>query len=224
MSPRLTSTPGRGVLVRRIVVAAVVIAGIIAFAVVRWGGDRATTINSASTRASGSSPPSASAPATPPRSPTTGPAFKAEALAREVAGVVLTWDTVNGPDLTTVRGELLALADPTGEETPGLLTDLDAYLPTSNSWRYLESLGARQQVNLDHVKAPAEWTSSVAGRPDLAETYAVNVEGTRQREATTAGLTDRTSRPVRFTVFVRCPDDQPCALLRLGRLGETWEG
>lgn len=224
MSPRLTSTPGLAVLVRRVLVAAVVVAGIIAFALIRSSGDRATTSNPGSTLAAGSSPPSASAAATPPPSPTGNPAFRAEALARDVARIALTWDTVNGPDLTTVRGELLALADPTGKETPGLLADLDTYLPTSNSWRYLESLGARQQIDLEQVTVPAEWTSRAAGRPDLAETYAVNIEGTRQREATAAGLTDRTSRPVRFTVFVRCPDDGPCALVRLGRLGETWEG
>jgi hypothetical protein len=224
MSPRLTAVPGRGVLVRRIVVAAVVVAGIIAFPVGRPGSERATTSEPASTGASESSRPSASAPATPPPSSVADTASKAEAFTRDIADIVLTWDTVSGPDLTTVRGELLALADPTGEETPGLLADLDVYLPTTASWRYLESLGARQRVDLGQVAVPTGWTSSVAGEPDLAETYAVNVEGTREREATAAGLTDRTSRPVRFTVFVRCPDDGPCALLRLGRLGETWEG
>lgn len=149
---------------------------------------------------------------------------QAVAFAREVTDQLFTWDTVNGPDPTTIRGELVALADPTGEETPRLLADLDMYLPDDVAWQRLESLGARQWVDVEHVVVPTGWADASDGEPGLVGTYAVNVAGTRHREASTAGLADRTTNPVEFTVFLRCPTDESCSLLRLGRLGETWEG
>jgi hypothetical protein len=149
---------------------------------------------------------------------------QAEAFAREVAHLLFTWDSVAGPEPATIRGEVVALGDPAGEETPGLLVDLDAYLPDDVTWRHLDGLGARQWIEVDTATVPAVWADSVTHEPGLADTYAVNVAGTRHREATAPALVDRTENPMQFAAFIRCPADEPCSLLRLGRLGETWEG
>lgn len=148
---------------------------------------------------------------------------QAEAFAREVTLLLFTWDTVTGPEPVAIRGKVVALADLTGEETPGLLVDLDAYLPDDVTWRHLDGLGARQWIEVETATVPSAWEDAVAHEPGLAGTYAVNVTGTRHREATAVAVADRTENPVRFTAFVRCTADGACFLLRLGRLGETWE-
>lgn len=217
---------GRRSLVRRFVTAGVVLVLIVVGAIAAGRVQSDSTAPLSGPSAPGVSPkpsPSGDEMSTRGEAPPSG-SRQAVAFARQVTDLLFTWDTVSGPDPTTIRGELVALADPTGEETPGLLADLGMYLPDDVAWPRLESLGARQWVDVEHVVVPAGWADASDGEPGLAGTYAVNVAGTRHREASAAGLADRTANPVVFTVFVHCPTDESCSLLRLGRLGETWEG
>ena len=57
-----------------------------------------------------------------PRTPRPSPAKSAEAI--------FAWDTATLVTRTDHIEQLVAVADPTGESTPGLVADLDNYLPT----------------------------------------------------------------------------------------------
>ncbi|MDR7381239.1 hypothetical protein [Promicromonospora iranensis] len=137
---------------------------------------------------------------------------------RAVAEGLFAWDTTstNLPGLTE---QLLTVADPTGEEIPGLLIDLRTYLPSPKVWTHLGQYRTRQWLEVTDVVEPAAWREALAQAPDgaVAEgTTARTVTGVRHRAGTWDGEPAAVSSPVQFTVFVVCgPAYDQCHLLRL---------
>lgn len=145
-----------------------------------------------------------------------------EQFARGVATALFNWDTARTLDEYT--GRLLAVADPTGEESPGLVADIANYLPAPEAWLQLRPYYTQQWIDIDSVETPSLWSKAVAeAGPDgfLPGTTAYTIEGTRHRSGVWEGEPVASSHEVSFTVFVVCGPSYPrCYLLRLSRLDE----
>lgn len=64
--------------------------------------------------------------ALPELNPTAGP----ESFARLVAHAIFDWDTAEAVPMAAYTSRLVAVADPTGGSSPGLVADAATYLPT----------------------------------------------------------------------------------------------
>jgi hypothetical protein len=174
-----------------------------------------------------------SAPASPPgpvhmhpeRRETPGalpPTDDPEQFARLVAEALFNWDTSGTLDDYT--GRLLAVADPAGEESPGLVADIANYVPTPQAWLELRHHSTRQRIDIDSIAVPELWPRAVAeAGPDglLPGTTALTIQGTRHRAGEWEGQPVATAHDVTFTVFIVCRPSYPrCYLLRLSRLDE----
>lgn len=143
------------------------------------------------------------------------------AYARAVAVSLFDWDTTAGFLPTDYTTAVLADADPSGEETPGLLTDVATYLPTVEQWLDLGAMEVEQTIEIDEAYVPASWADAVEQahghlRPG---TTAVTITGTRHRTGVWNGEVAESSYPVSFTIFVACPPSfQRCHVLRLSEL------
>ncbi|MFD6525460.1 hypothetical protein [Isoptericola sp. NPDC060185] len=149
------------------------------------------------------------------------------AFVTDVAHALFDWDTTGPHTLADHKGRLLAVADPTGVDSPGLVADLDGYLPSTRAWEYLADYETRQWIHVTDVVVPDQWADvradvdAAAGDGDATGLTALTVTGVRHR----AGLWE--SRPVSeafdvaFTAVVVCEPAFPrCYLLRLSRLDE----
>lgn len=67
--------------------------------------------------------------------------------ARAVAASLFDWDTTSGLLPNDYSAAVLADADPSGEETPGLLTDVATYLPTVEQWLDLATMEVTQPLS-----------------------------------------------------------------------------
>jgi len=147
-----------------------------------------------------------------------------EEFANLVAHTLFGWDTTDGRSVEAYVNGLVAIADPTGEETPGLVADLAAYLPSPAAWSALREYSTRQWIVIDSLTVPSLWPRAVAEAPPgtlLAGTAAFTVRGVRHRAGVWEGRTVTTEHPVAFTIFVVCaPSYAVCRLLRLSRLDE----
>lgn len=154
-----------------------------------------------------------------PRLPhTTDPVHYATA----VAEALFTWDTLGGHARDEYLGVLLADADPTGYESPGLSSDLRTYLPTAEVWQELADYQTSQ--HLEHLTAavPESWAGIVAQSGDQLRdgTVAVTIDATRVRDGIWLEQPAHTEHAVAFTVFVACESAfDRCYLLRLSALG-----
>lgn len=145
------------------------------------------------------------------------------AFARRTTSTLFGWDTTTDTP-AAITNEILAVADPTGQETPGLLADLPAYLPDGSWWQRLGEYRTRQHLETTNAIVPTAWTQAVAtGQVAdlLPGTTAVTVVGIRHRSGEVAGQPEATRTRVEFTMFVVCPPDDECWLLRLGALGKA---
>ena len=143
------------------------------------------------------------------------------AYARAVATSLFDWDTSSGLLPTDYTAAVLADADPSGEETPGLITDVATYLPTVDQWLDLATMEVTQSLSIDEAVIPESWASALEqARGQLRPgTTAVTITGTRHREGTWDGEPAETSYDVAFTVFVACPPAfERCHVLRLSQL------
>ena len=128
------------------------------------------------------------------------------AYARAVAVSLFDWDTTAGFLPTDYTSAVLADADPSGEETPGLLDDVATYLPTVEQWLDLGAMEVVQTIEIDEAYVPDSWADAVEQahghlRPG---TTAVTITGTRHRSGVWNGEVAESSYPVSFTVFVAC--------------------
>jgi hypothetical protein len=144
-----------------------------------------------------------------------------EDFARYAAGVLFDWDTaVMEP--ADVTAAVVALGDPTGEETAGLASDVAGYLPDRATWATLRGYGTAQWITIDTATVPGAWNDAVASaRPGqiLPGTFAYTITATRHREGTYRGEAATTDTPVTFTVFITCrPTFPECHLMRLSGL------
>lgn len=143
------------------------------------------------------------------------------AYARAVAICLFDWDTTAGFLPTDYTSAILVDADPSGEETPGLLADVATYLPTVEQWLDLGAMEVQQTIEIDEAYVPAAWADAVEQahghlRPG---TTAVTITGTRQRTGVWNGEGAESSYPVSFTVFLACqPSFERCHVLRLSEL------
>ncbi len=141
--------------------------------------------------------------------------------AHAVAASLFDWDTSAGFLPTDYAAAVLADADPSGEETPGLLDDAATYLPTIEQWLDLGAMEVVQTIEIKDAYVPDSWAAAVEQahghlRPG---TTAVTVTGTRHRTGIWNGETAKSSYPVSFTVFVACkPSFDQCHVLRLSQL------
>lgn len=145
-----------------------------------------------------------------------------EAFAISVAQVLFSWDTTESTPLNEYTGRLLAVADPSGEESAGLATDLTTYLPSPESWEDLKTYETRQWIDINSYEVPDGWTSAedTSESADLAAgTTAYTIVGLRRRSGIWRGETAQTVDEVTFTIFMTCkPTYETCRLLRLSQL------
>jgi len=141
--------------------------------------------------------------------------------AQAVATSLFNWDTSTGFIPADYTAPTMADADPSGEETPGLLADVATYLPTLEQWLDLGAMDVEQSLVIDEAYVPASW--AIADQQDHGQlrpgTTAVTITGTRHRSGVWDGAAAESSSPVSFTVFVACaPSFSRCHVLRLSEL------
>ena len=139
----------------------------------------------------------------------------------QVAQAIFAWDTTSMVSRADQVEQLLALADPTGESTAGLLGDLDGYLPTAAAWTQLAEYETRQWLTITSVTTAALWFEAESQvRPRLLlGTTAFTVDGVRHRSGVWEGEPVSSSHDVAFTIFMICGPSYPrCHLLRLSML------
>lgn len=149
-----------------------------------------------------------------------------ETFARQVAKALFWWDTATVVRRTDHIEQLVAVADPTGESTPGLVSDLDNYLPTEDAWVELAKYETRQWIVIDSVTTPTKWADAQdqAGDELLPGTTALTIHGTRHRAGVWEGDPVVTEHDVAFTLFLVCGPSYPeCHLLRLSMLDNPLE-
>lgn len=141
--------------------------------------------------------------------------------ARAVATSLFDWDTSSGLLPTDYTAAVLADADPSGEETPGLLTDVATYLPGIEQWLDLATMNVTQSLTIEEAVVPDTWAAALEqARGHLRPgTTAVTITGTRHRQGVWNGEPAESSYDVAFTVFVACPPAfDRCHVLRLSQL------
>ncbi len=149
------------------------------------------------------------------------PTSDPETFARQVAEAIFAWDTSTLVSRTDHIEQLVEVADPTGESTPGLVSDLDNYLPTQDAWTELTKYETRQWLTVDSVTTPTKWAEAEAQAGDelLSGTTALTIQGTRHRSGIWEGEPVSSEHDVAFTVFLVCAPAYPeCHLLRLSML------
>ncbi|QAY68631.1 hypothetical protein [Xylanimonas protaetiae] len=143
-------------------------------------------------------------------------------FARAVATTLFAWDTTDRRPVDAHRDPIIAVGDPAGIETPGLVADLALYLPTAEAWKLLSGYSTRQWLDITAAAVPASWPGIAANAPagSLAPgTTAVTIDGIRHRAGTWEGEHVHDKFTVAFTMFVVCGPTHPtCHLLRLGAL------
>lgn len=146
------------------------------------------------------------------------------AAARTIATGLLTWDTTTGRSPTADLGDIIAAADPTGVETPGLLADLANYRPSPQQWQTLTTHQVSQTVTITDAAIPKAWADIVASADAALPAYttAVTIQAVRHRRGMAGGQPHATDHPLTFTMFLACPaTTEACHLLRLSVPGTT---
>lgn len=149
-----------------------------------------------------------------------------EAFSRSVAEALFAWDTATIVGRTQHVDRLVAVADPTGESTPGLVADLDNYLPNQAAWTQLAGYETRQWLTVDSVRTPTQWAVAEAQAGDelLPGTAAYTVHGTRHRAGVWEDSPVSSQHDVAFTLFIVCGPSYPeCHLLRLSMIDKPLE-
>lgn len=150
----------------------------------------------------------------------------AESFAERVAHVLFTWDTQEMTTPTKTTDQLVAVADPTGESSAGLVADIGNYLPTDEIWLELRRYETRQWIEVTSIEVPDLWATALeqAGDELAPGTTALTVRGVRHRAGVWEGESVVSEHDVAFTVFVVCAPTYPeCHLLRLSRLDDPLE-
>ena len=145
----------------------------------------------------------------------------AEVFAGSVAHAIFDWDTADNVMPAELIDHALTVADPTGFETPGFREDLTTYLPTKEQWSVLRQFDTAQSLTIDSIGIPDSWPA-IAADPanEIADgTVAITITGSRVRTGGWNGEESTKTYPVEFTMFVSCPDDGTCSVLRLSQLG-----
>ena len=140
----------------------------------------------------------------------------AERFARAVATRLFAWDTATGRPPVEYMQPIVDRTD--ADEAPGLTADLRGYFPDDETWRGLREFSTRQWLDIDTIDGPASWAGIVAEtKPGLLPpgATAYTITGNRHRAGVWDGQDVSDVRPVAFTIFLACPPDEDCRLLRL---------
>lgn len=170
--------------------------------------------------------PPSSEPIATQTSPPALDAAEPQAFARQVATALFAWDTRTTSSPKSVTEQLVSVADPTGESSAGLVSDIANYLPTDRIWIELGTYETRQWIEITSVEIPDLWATAEAQAGDelLPGTTAFTIRGTRHREGVWEGEHVASQHGVAFTVFIVCAPTYPtCHLLRLSRLDDPLE-
>lgn len=170
--------------------------------------------------------PPSSEPIATQTSPPALDAAEPQAFARQVATALFAWDTRTTSSPKSVTEQLVSVADPTGESSAGLVSDIANYLPTDRIWIELGTYETRQWIEITSVEVPDLWATAEAQAGDelLPGTTAFTIRGTRHREGVWEGEHVASQHGVAFTVFIVCAPTYPtCHLLRLSRLDDPLE-
>ncbi|WP_104125963.1 hypothetical protein [Cryobacterium sp. Y57] len=147
-----------------------------------------------------------------------------ELFARSVAHALFDWDTRQDAGLADWVQVLVDVAD--AEEAAAVAADVREYLPGAEMWQRLATYGTRQWLDVESVVVPVAWATALeqaaAGQIPRGAA-ALTVVGTRHRAGTWDTDEMRTERQVSFTVFVVCPGQKSCTLLRLSKLDHPLE-
>jgi len=218
------STPPRRLIVLVVVgVLALATIGVGVYGLVRGPGHPASTpgVGTSATGPSGTAPntsaPQQAGPATLPQ--TDDPVVYAKA----VASALFDWDTTSGYTPSDYEAPVLADADPSGEETSGLIGDVASYEPTTDQWAQLAVLQVVQHLTISSARVPSTWPEALAQAQGQLRpgTTAITITGTRHRTGIWYGDKAATSEPVSFTVFETCSPSWPrCHTLRLSELND----
>jgi len=142
-----------------------------------------------------------------------------EAFARRVAQVLFEWDTTQFDARRLVVDRLVAVGDPSGESAPGLVSDIENYLPPVEAWADLQQYETRQDIEVRTVAVPTQWAwaQRQAGADVIVPgTVAYTIHGILHRDGVWEGRDVSSHHPIAFTVFVVCaPAYEECHLLRL---------
>ncbi|QAV69215.1 hypothetical protein ESZ53_01410 [Salinibacterium sp. UTAS2018] len=145
----------------------------------------------------------------------------AEAFSRSVATALFTWDTGSGFLPLEYTAVILDVADPTSAEQPGLAADIATYLPTQHAWLQLRQYATNQYLEITSAYVPDAWADALAqARPDQLpeDATAFTIEGIRHRSGNWNGDQVSAEQEVAFTIFIACPPDGSCYVLRLSQL------
>lgn len=121
------------------------------------------------------------------------------------------------------NGSRMSIADPTGEETPGLISDVDAYLPPETTWIDLREYESRQWIEIQSVEMPTKWSTALEqGSATLAPgTTVYTITGICHRDGVWEDKPVASQHDVTFIVCA--PTHDACRLLRLSLLDEPLE-
>lgn len=148
-----------------------------------------------------------------------------EAFARLAGEALFEWNTATVITCTEHIERLVKVADPTGESSAGLVSDIENYLPTPEAWAQLQQYETRQWLEVESTRTPSSWSKAeTQAGPDgfLPGTTAYNIFAVRHRAGVWEGAPVSSAHRVAFTIFVVCGPTYPqCHLLRLSLLDET---
>lgn len=178
------------------------------------------------TSSSGTDPENRSSAETPSPSaePTISPVPQSddpEVFARAVAERIFTWETTSGLMPLDYTAAVLEVGDPSGTEQAGLASDLESYYPTREAWIDLRTYSTTQHLSIDETYVPEAWQDAVDQAREgqlVPGATAITVEGTRHREGIWNQEPVTSEHEVAFTLFLACPEEDPCAVLRLSEL------
>lgn len=136
-------------------------------------------------------------------------------FARYVATALFTWDTRTA-DVSEWAQPLVDLAAP--DDAPAVADDIRGYLPDTVTWVTLRGYGTRQWLHVSSIAVPSTWSEARAQAapgqlPPGSAAY--TVAGVRHRVGIVENHAVSSERAVSFTVFVACPRNALCQLLRI---------
>lgn len=142
-------------------------------------------------------------------------------FSRSVATALFTWDTGSGFVPLDYTDVILDVADPTGNEQPGLAADVATYLPTHDAWAQLRQYATSQRLEITSTHVPDAWIEALAQAhpgqlPEGAAAF--TIKGVRHRSGNWNGNHINAEQEVTFTVFIACPPKDNCYVLRLSQL------
>lgn len=163
--------------------------------------------------------PTAGPTAPPERAARLGKTTDPETFARLVGQTLFDWDTTRIGVRQQIVDDIAAVGDPSGESTPGLVADIESYLPPTAAWDELQRYSTRQRLEIRSMRVPTVWPEAQrqAGPEGfLRGTTAYTIHGIRHRSGTWEGRPVSSEHDVAFTVFIVCAPTYPeCRLLRL---------